>query len=322
MCWQDRTNLLKLCCMDIPHLDLQDINPLALDRACAQWGFFKLSGHQIPARLIREVLTQTALFFQQPREHKQQIARSADNAWGYFDAELTKNRRDWKEILDIGPAVTQGLLAGSFPQWPDLTGFQETMIELEDHFHKVALELIRSIALSLGSDEDLTSAFDDHSSFLRLNYYPPCPDPAPADADFVPAKGELGISHHTDAGALTVLLQDQQPGLQVYRDSRWHTISPTDDALIINIGDIVQVWSNDRYQAPLHRVLANASVPRISTPYFLNPNYEYNYAPLAATLDGVEPKYNSINWGYFRSQRSQGDYADHGEEIQIANFSR
>ena len=193
---------------------------------------------------------------------------------------------------------------------------------LESHFHSVALELIRSIAASLGSSDDLTSAFTDHSSFLRLNYYPPCPDPAPADADFVPAKGELGISHHTDAGALTVLLQDKQPGLQVYQASHWHTVLPSEGALIINIGDIVQVWTIDRYQAPLHRVLANASQPRISTPYFLNPSYDYDYAPLAATLDEAPPKYNPINWGYFRRQRSQGDYADHGEEIQIANFRR
>ncbi len=308
--------------MNIPHLDLQDLDLVALDQACSQWGFFKLSGHQIPPHLIREVMAQTSRFFQQPHAQKQKIARSADNAWGYFDAELTKNRRDWKEILDIGPAVTSGPLAGSFPQWPDQAGFQEVMMALESHFHSIALELVRSITATLGSVEDLTAAFDDHSSFLRLNYYRPCPDPAPADADFVPLKGELGISHHTDAGALTVLLQDEQPGLQVYRDSRWHTIMPSEDALIINIGDIVQVWSNDRYQAPLHRVLANANQPRISTPYFLNPNYDYDYAPLAATLLEAEPKYNAINWGYFRSQRSQGDYADHGEEIQIANFSR
>ena len=119
-----------------------------------------------------------------------------------------------------------------------------------------------------------------------------------------------------------MLLPDNQTGLQFLYVDDWHTVRAEPGALIINIGDIVQVWSNDRYQAPLHRVLANASQPRISTPYFLNPSYNYDYAPLAATLHGDEPKYNSINWGYFRSQRSQGDYADHGEEIQIANFSR
>ncbi|XOV81891.1 MAG: 2OG-Fe(II) oxygenase family protein [bacterium] len=308
--------------MNIPHLDLQHLDPVGLDQACARWGFFKLTGHQIPKPLSEELMAQTYRFFQQTSEQKRSIARTAENSWGYFDAELTKNRRDWKEILDIGPAVLSGPLAGSMPQWPDLAGFKETMLAIEKHLHTIALELVSSITAGLGSDEDLTSAFVDHSSFLRLNYYPPCPDPAPADADFFPQRGELGISHHTDAGALTVLLQDQQPGLQVYSGNRWHTVQPSEDALIINIGDIVQVWSNDKYKAPLHRVLANAEQPRISTPYFLNPSYDYHYAPLAATLIQDQPRYNAINWGYFRAQRSQGDYADHGEEIQISNFRR
>jgi isopenicillin N synthase-like dioxygenase len=306
--------------MNIPHLDLQHLNLTALDQACAEWGFFKLSGHDLTPSLIDEVMVQTQQFFRSDGATKKQISRSEKNSWGYFDAELTKNTRDWKEILDIGPAVNAGPLAGSFPQWPDQVGFRATMEQFNEHLHAVALELVGHIAQCLGSADNLVEVFDHHSSFLRLNYYPPCPNPAPADAPFFPADGELGISHHTDAGALTVLLQDEQPGLQVYQNKRWQTIEPNANALIINIGDIVQVWSNDRYIAPLHRVLANAGKARISTPYFLNPDYAYNYAPLESVLDKSTPKYQPINWGDFRSQRSQGDYADRGEEIQISNF--
>lgn len=306
--------------MNIPHLDLQHLDHTVLDQACAEWGFFKLSGHDLAPSLIDEVMLQTQRFFCQDSAIKKQIARSEKNTWGYFDAELTKNRRDWKEILDIGPAVNKGPLAGSFPQWPDQVEFRVTMEQLEQHLHAVALELVGHIAQCLGSNDNLVEVFEHHSSFLRLNYYPPCPNPAPADADFKPADGELGISHHTDAGALTVLLQDEQPGLQVYQNKRWHTIEPNANELIINIGDIVQVWSNDRYTAPLHRVLANASQARISTPYFLNPDYAYSYAPLESALNKSAPRYRPINWGDFRSQRSQGDYADQGEEIQISNY--
>ena len=71
--------------------------------------------------------------------------------------------------------------------------------------------------------QHLHSCFDAaHTSFLRLNCYPPCADPAPADAASIPEHGHLGISRHTDSGALTVLLQDMQPGLQVLHDDRWH----------------------------------------------------------------------------------------------------
>ena len=78
----------------------------------------------------------------------------------------------------------------------------------------------------------------------------------------------------------------------------------------------MQVWSNDIYRAPLHRVLANPDSARISIPYFLNPSYRYNYGPLTG-----EPRYRQINWGEFRAQRSAGDYADLGTEIQISDFA-
>ena len=326
--------------MSIPVLDLQALTTARLDDACRQWGFFALAGHDIDDGLITEVLAQAQGFFAQTSESKNQIRRSANNAWGFYDAELTKNRRDWKEIIDIGPPVHNGPLAGSSPQWPQLAGFKDCMETLTAEMHRISLRLVSEIASSLGVSEDLTVPFLDHSSFLRLNYYPPCPDPAPsgantgantdadantgtdadADADFQPKSGQLGISHHTDAGAVTVLLQDAQPGLQVYRNDRWHIVPVTPDTLIINIGDIVQVWSNDRYPAPLHRVLANDDCPRISVPYFLNPSYDYDYAPLQTTHSDFIPRYEAINWGEFRQQRTAGDYADYGTEVQISNF--
>ena len=126
----------------------------------------------------------------------------------------------------------------------------------------------------------------------------------------------MGISHHSDAGALTVLVQDGLRGLQVYKDGHWIDMPHERGSIIINIGDVVQVWSNDLYPAPLHRVLASTRVQRISIPYFLNPAYSYNYAPLSGA-----PRYREINWGEFRFQRSAGDYADLGSEIQIADFA-
>ena len=105
------------------------------------------------------------------------------------------------------------------------------------------------------------------------------------------------INRHTDAGALTVLLQDEQPGLQVQRDGRWRTVEPRRGALVINIGDIIQVWSNDRYPAPLHRVIASTDAPRYSAAYFFNPAYAVDYAPLPGTHGPEDPPhYRPINW--------------------------
>ena len=295
-----------------------------LDRACRDWGFFQIVGHGVPDTLIDALHKEMRRFFAQPADAKQAIVRTADNAWGFFDQELTKNVRDCKEIFDVGPAEPSGPLAGSIPQWPgDLAGFKETILEHYAACESVGQRLVEAICINLGMPANhLVEAFEPkHTSFLRLNYYPQCADPAPADAPSVPSTGQLGINRHTDAGAVTVLLQDDQPGLQVYRDDRWHIVEPLAGAFVINIGDIVQVWSNDQYQAPLHRVLASGQNERYSAPFFYNPTYETNYAPLPGALGNGPPRYRPINWGEFRAGRAAGDYADYGEEIQISHFA-
>jgi len=295
-----------------------------LDVACEEWGFFQIVGHGIDQALREATLRQMGEFFSLPRAEKRSIIRTADNAWGFFDQELTKNVRDWKEIFDVGPPETRGPLAGAVPQWPEsLPGFKSTLRAYMDACERIARQLLSSIATILGAaPADLARAFEpEHSSFLRLNYYPLCAEPAAPESLTVPEKGHLGIGHHTDAGALTVLMQSSVAGLQVKRRGHWHLVEPEDDALVINIGDIVQVWSNDRYKAPVHRVVASSDFERYSAVFFFNPSYEANYAPLPSVCDENNPPlYEPINWGEFRAGRAAGDYADLGEEIQISRF--
>lgn len=78
-----------------------------------------------------------------------------------------------------------------------------------------------------------------------------------------------------------------------------------------------KVWTNDRYKAPLHRVLANSSNERFSAPFFYNPSYSTDVLSLSSS---EKPVYKTINWGHFRTQRFAGDFANYGEEIQISQF--
>ena len=309
----------------LPDLAVSATERARLDRTCRDQGFFYLAQHGLDTDLVHGMRRQMHAFFMLPRAVKKQLERSKDNVWGYFDQELTKNRRDWKEIFDVGPAEVVGPLAGSTPQWPDqLPQFRVT---IENYFAaclQIARQLLEVIAdcLTVPASE-LTQHFQaDHTSFLRLNHYPPCADPAPAHAptDIAQLKGELGIHQHTDAGALTLLLLDEHPALQMWVQGRWQLVQPKGDQLLVNLGDIMQVWSNDRYPAPVHRVLANAQNARLSAPFFLNPAYSTNYAPLVCAKDQQAPRYRSINWGAFRAGRAGGDYADVGEEIQIQHF--
>jgi isopenicillin N synthase-like dioxygenase len=286
----------------------------SLDDACRRWGCFQIINHTLSGELMARTREEGRAFFALPREEKLAIERTRENAWGFFDQELTKNVRDWKEIFDFGPTATSGPMAGSVPQWPvGLPGFRSVMEAFYKAAEQVSQQILSAISCNLGMAPDhLAAGFaSDQTSFLRLNFYPPCADP----------EAHLGISPHTDAGALTVLLTDDQPGLQFRQGDDWHTVRTVPGALVINIGDIVQVWSNDRYTAPLHRVLANAEQPRFSAPFFYNPSYELDYAPLPGVVTESSPaRYRSINWGAFRAGRAAGDYADYGEEIQISQF--
>ena len=253
-------------------------------------------------------------------QHVLRLERTRDNAWGFFDRELTKNTRDWKEIFDCGPEEDRGLPTPC-PVRP--AGFRSALRAFTGSCERLAFRLLAAISVNLGMPPDhLAAGFRPwHTSFLRLNYYPVCPRPARPSAVRTPSKGHLGVNHHTDAGALTLLLQDDQPGLEVFREGHWHLVEPRSDALVINIGDIVQVWSNDGYRAALHRVRASADRARFSAPFFFNPAYETCYEPLPTTIGPATPaRYRPIRWREFRTLRAAGDYADIGEEVQITHY--
>lgn len=305
-----------------------------LDRACRESGFFYLRRHGLEA-LAAEAWQQTQWFFALPTPAKQAVARSEANSRGYYDRELTKNTRDMKEVFDFGAPARPDLpddhpenrSQDGWNQWPTAAGGERFHAVMNRYFaacHALGLRLLEQLAMNLGAaPAPLLADFTPrHSSFLRLNYYP-VRDPL-SGAEVVQradASGHMGVHHHTDAGALTLLLQDQVGGLQIMHAGAWLDVPPIEGTLVVNIGDIVQVWSNDAYQAPLHRVVASSGQDRYSLPYFLNPVYEANYAPLQLLAGvGQAPRYRPINWGEFRYQRQHGDYGDYGHEVQVADF--
>jgi isopenicillin N synthase-like dioxygenase len=304
----------------------------AIGAACREYGFFHITGHGIPSDLIERVWRETKRLFALPLDAKQAVARSKENARGWYNRELTKNTRDMKEVFDFGHAPHAELpdddptnrTQDGFNRWPDARlcpDFRPTMQEYFRACERVAFMLLETIAESLGvPPEALARDFvGQHTSFVRLNYYP-CHDPLCPEQP-ASATGHLGIHHHTDAGALTVLLHDEVSALEINRDSQWILVEPVIGALVVNIGDIVQVWSNDRYPAPIHRVRASTTRERYSLPFFFNPVYDAVYAPLAAlTNEQSPPRYRPIAWGDFRWKRQQGDYADYGSENQISDY--
>lgn len=300
----------------IPVIDISDAERAsthrAIDAACRDSGVFQITGHGIDSRLLAALRRQMRALFAEPTAVKRAISRTAENPWGFYDRELTHYTRDWKEVYDYGPADGDTMT----PQWPaGLPAFQPVIEAYYESCAALSLRLLRVMARNLGMPADsLDTCFrPQHTSFVRLNWYPPCPQTT---------EKHLGVNAHTDSGAVTLLLQDEQPGLEVQYGGEWWLVEPNAEALVVNLGDIAQVWSNDRYVAPLHRALVHSQAERFSVPFFFNPAYSADYAPLPSTVDARHPpKYRPINWREFRARRSAGDYANGGDYVQISHYT-
>lgn len=268
--------------MEIPIVNLQQAKEVIVHdiaKACVKWGFFQVINHKIDPVLLGKVLRVTQDFFYSQRENKVGVFRSKENARGYFDDELTKRRPDYKEAYDVGFEGTFEIDGKN--RWPELPlHFRPVIQEYIVAVDKLAKQVLRYIAESLDlAPEALDGDFSQNTSFLRMNFYPLCkqkvveehfdnqePDSA--------RDGVLSVNRHTDAGALTVLLhrEGDPASLQVFsRDlKKFIRVKPLSNSFIINIGDVIQVWSNDLYKSPVHRVLANASKVRNGLLYTRN----------------------------------------------------
>jgi isopenicillin N synthase-like dioxygenase len=294
--------------------------------ACTNWGFFQCTHHGIPENILSEFDSECRSFFKLPRSVKTPIKRTSDNSRGWFDDELTKQIRDWKECIDIGQPGHSKVDGEN--QWPDTKvapTFRPAMEQYYHHCWVLSRALLRACAVGLGmSPNHFDEEAEPHTSYLRLNYYPQCDQKiAPASHGYDepdPLRdGNLGINKHSDAGCLTVLRQyhDEPASLQVYQGNTWHRVVPVKGALTINIGDMMQVWSNGKYKAPLHRVLADQSRVRYSAPFFYNPSYDTQVTPVRSA--GM-PKYYPLSWSEFRRRRFEGDFGDYGADVQISDW--
>ncbi|KAH6825926.1 2-oxoglutarate and oxygenase superfamily protein [Perilla frutescens var. hirtella] len=324
--------------VEADNIPLIDLSPLSSDRgaleglvadigdACKNWGFFQVINHGVPLHFRQSIESVSRQFFALSKDEKKKVARDEVKPTGYYDTEHTKNVRDWKEVFDFTVEEPMIIPASHDPhdnhlkqiwnQWPhNPPQMKEVCLQYVAEMEKLAFKLLELIALSLGLERDrFNGFFKDQTTFIRLNHYPPCPIPDLA----------LGVGRHKDAGALTILAQDDVGGLQVKRksDGEWILVKPTPNAYIINVGDIIQVWSNDKYESVEHRVKVNAEKERFSTPYFMNPAHDTMVEPLEELVNKQDPaKYSAYNWGKFFANRKRSNFQKLDvENVQIYHF--
>ena len=315
---------------EVPVIDLSQPDEVLIEQivqACSTHGFFQVTSHNVPLDLFREQMKD---YFALSHATKIRWKRNERNARGYFDDELTKRKRDWKECLDFGVPGSRdwnlddfdaknACLDGYniFPSNEELPDFRPTVIDFFEDCAKFSnrLAILMAQGLGLSPDDDFIQDMkENHTSYLRLNSYPPCPT-----TDDTPEDQTLGISPHRDAGFLTILIQDDDcHSLQVYHENsdKWITVHPVAGALTINTGDMAMIWSNGKYRAPLHRVRTDPLKRRYSAPFFYNPGY----ASFVKPWNDDAAVYRPCLWGYFRAVRFAGDLTDFGVEIQTNDF--
>ena len=234
---------------------------------------------------------------------------------------------DLKEGFSIGrhkPLDHEDVRASIFGQGPNVypvelsSDFQTTMETYFEGADQLSRDLLRALALTLGQDE----AYFDNEGYcqqplvelMRLLHYPPQPVDAP--------ENERGIGAHTDFGSVTILLQDDNGGLQVYDadEGEWIDIQPQSGALVINLGNMAMIWSNDKYISALHRVINNRSGEnRYSVPFFFDGNARFTIQCLSGSEGPLGAKYAPISV----RDLMEGRYLDtYGGEMRGEDMSK
>lgn len=305
--------------VDISQPDTTSLD--ALDSACRDHGFFLLTGHGLD-ELIESTWRSTRAFFDTERSVRVAIMRSEQNPLGYFDRELTKQRRDHKEVFDFIDPREPSLDA--INRWPaEPTDFREAMVAFFDAFSALATETLELVhaALGLGAEGRSAICSAPSSSTARLNHYT-VGDPVPlGERSGLAQLGDTALGFHTDPGAITLLLQDDTGGLQAQSLSgEWIDVPPTPGTVVVNLGDCMQAWTNGRYRAAVHRVLPMTTNRRYSIPLFSNPPRTAVIQPVAELIE-TTPLYRPFTWSEFSAARAYDNFADLGApDTQVTDY--
>ena len=292
----------------------EDVKAVAeeINRACEEVGFFIIKNHGVDQTVIEEAWQMTKDYFDQAESIKRsEAAMTDDYPYGYsgYGEEILSRGKEFEEgrKMSIKPDLKEMFTLGPYdeasgmpsPQWPSTpNGFKEKELKYYRAMEDLAASLMKGFTLALDLPLDF---FEDkmkgHCSAMRTLNYPH------VNPDLI-EEGQLRASVHTDYGILTILRQDNAPGgLQVQNrhTKEWINVPQIPNAFVINLGDLMSRWTNDRWTSTPHRVVPpprniDGSTRRQSIAFFVNirANEEVSVLP-SCIEEGKEPKYPPIN---------------------------
>ncbi|KAI0179851.1 putative gibberellin 20 oxidase [Hypoxylon sp. FL1284] len=295
-----------------------------LNAACRAPGFFQIVGHDVPAELRVRLFDKVSQFYALPPAAKSALRRglSANGARGYeaIGSEVFEDDiQDQKEGFMIGPELPRGRFLQGPNLWPDdsdCPGFRSVMEEYYAAVRSLSVKMFRLLALSLRLDEHYFDAFVDSRdsvSMCRAHRYPV--------ANEETAKVSRGAGAHTDFGAMTLLVQDDIGGLEVFHrpSSTWHPVPFVKDAYIVNIGDMMEQWTNGRYMSTLHRVISPVSgKDRYSVVFFNEGLLDQVIQCIPTCIEpGEAPLHPPVTVEAHLRKRYGESYAEEKEELTV-----
>jgi polar amino acid transport system ATP-binding protein len=283
--------------------------------SCRMHGFFYVSGHGIDPALIERLERLSREFFAMPLQEKMRIEMArGGRAWrGYFPVgdELTSGLPDRKEGIYLGselpvdhPLVRAGTPVHGPNLFPAIDGFRDTVLDYIAAVTGLGHDLMEAIASSLDLPYDYFASrytADPLILFRIFNY------PAPAHSRV----GEWGVGEHTDYGLLTMLLQDENGGLEVKSNGRWIEAPPLPGTFVCNIGDMLDRMTRGLYRSNPHRVRASARNDRLSFPLFFDPNFFAAVAPIAELAHLQLEDDRATRWDGASVHAFSGTYGDY-----------
>ncbi|XP_010514972.1 PREDICTED: 2-oxoglutarate-dependent dioxygenase tropC-like isoform X1 [Camelina sativa] len=313
-------NVSSLTCIDLANPNFHQ-SAASLKQACQDCGFFYVTNHGISEELRENAFAQSKKFFALPLEEKLKVLRNEKHQ-GYSPvlSQMSDNQihGDFKESFFIGiEGSIDGGLHSHIPFcrpniWPNpdvLPGWRDTMEKYHQEALRVCKAIARVLALALNVEEDYfdkPEMLRNPLAFMRLIHYEGMSDPS---------KGIYGCGPHSDFGMMTLLATDNVMGLQICKDKevqprKWEYVPPIKDAYIVNIGDLLERWSNGIFKSTLHRVLGNGQ-DRYSIALFLQPCHDCLVECLpTCQSENSPPKYQAIKCSTYLTQRYQESQVD------------
>uniref|UniRef100_A0A0E0BDP7 Fe2OG dioxygenase domain-containing protein n=1 Tax=Oryza glumipatula TaxID=40148 RepID=A0A0E0BDP7_9ORYZ len=263
-----------------------------LGSACEDWGFFQLVNHGVDGELLQRIKDDITEFFRLPLQEKMSVAIPPNGlqGFGHHFVFSKEQKLDWVDLLFLTTRPVEDRTTEFWPTKPPT--FRDSLDKYSLEIANVSAKLFKFMAINLGVDEEaLLAAFKpEQPQSVRINHYPPCSQ----------ANKVLGLSPHTDGVGMTLLLQvNDVQGLQIRKDGRWFAVKNLPGALVVNVGDVLEILTNGKYKSIEHRAVINPDKERITLAAFQSVPLSGTVGPLQELLMKGEARYKTVDGAEF-----------------------